>query len=94
MSFAFNSRDAIRSRLVALAVLGIMAVFAMPASASSSYSVICKHGKYDIDSRSEAQLKIAFGSSACIIRSFGFRSDAENYAKRNNMQPGQSCSCR
>ncbi len=56
--------------------------------------MICKHGKYDIDSRDEAQLKSAFGTSYCTIRRFGFRSDAENFSKNNGMQSGKSCSCR
>lgn len=81
-----------RVRLAAFVAGSCMLV--MAASAASAYSVICKHGKYDIDSRDEAQLKIAFGTSACTIRSFGYRTDAESFAKNNNMQPGKACSCR
>ncbi|MCZ8259192.1 MAG: hypothetical protein O9333_03570 [Beijerinckiaceae bacterium] len=77
------------SWLAGAAVLGLAA--STPAFA---YSVICKHGKFDIDSRSEQQLKIAFGTSYCTFRTFSYRSDAENFAKKNNMQPGKSCSCR
>jgi len=75
--------------LFAGAAIAVLA--AVPASA---YSVICKRGKYDVDSRSEQQLKIAFGSSYCTFRRFNYRSDAESFAKKNNMQPGKSCSCR
>lgn len=75
--------------LVAATVLA--SVLASPASA---YAVICKHGKYDIDSRDEAQLKIAFGTSYCTLRRFSLRSDAENFSRNNNMRAGRSCSCR
>lgn len=81
-----------RIRLPALAAAAIMAV--MAASPASAYAVICKSGKYDVDSRDETQLKIAFGTSYCTIRRFSYRSDAENFSKNNNMQPGKSCSCR
>lgn len=75
--------------LVALAVVGT--VLASPASA---YAVICRHGQFAIDSRDDAQLRIAFGTSFCTFRRFNFRSDAETFARNNNMQPGRSCSCR
>lgn len=84
-----SARSKIRSGALALAALSMLA-----ASPAFAYSVICKHGKYDIDSRDERQLKIAFGSSYCTFRTFSYRSDAENFAKKNNMQPGKSCSCR
>ncbi|MFY8041230.1 MAG: hypothetical protein ACOVN4_16425 [Bosea sp. (in: a-proteobacteria)] len=66
----------------------------LAASPVSAAAVICKSGKYDIDSRDETQLKIAFGTSYCIIRRFSFRLDAESFSKNNNMQPGKSCICR
>lgn len=50
--------------------------------------------EYDVDSRSQEQLKIAFGTSFCTFRTFSYRSDAENFAKKNNMDPGKSCSCK
>ncbi len=82
-----------RSRIRTLALAaGAAAVLA--ASPASAYAVICKHGKYDIDSRDEAQLKSAFGTSYCTMRRFSFRSDAESFARNNNMQAGRSCSCR
>lgn len=84
-----SARSKIRSGALALAALSMLA-----ASPAFAYSVICKHGKYDIDSRDERQLKIAFGSSYCTFRTFSYRSDAENFANKNNMQPGKSCSCR
>ena len=70
------------------------AFLVLAAAPASAYSVICKRGKYDVDSRSEQQLKIAFGSSYCTFRRFNYRSDAESFARKNNMQPGKSCSCR
>lgn len=83
----------IRSKIRARAAL-VSALAMLAATPAFAYSVICKHGKYDIDSRDERQLKIAFGSSYCTFRTFNYRSDAENFAKKNNMQPGKSCSCR
>jgi hypothetical protein len=82
----------LKIRLPALAAAAIVAVVA--ASPASAYALICKHGKYDIDSRDETQLKSAFGTSYCTMRRFSYRSDAENFAKNNSMQVGKSCSCR
>ena len=82
----------LKTRLPALAAVAIVAVLA--ASPASAYALICKHGKYDVDSRDEAQLKSAFGTSYCTMRRFSYRSDAENFSKNNNMQVGKSCSCR
>ena len=79
-------------RIPALAAGAILA--SAIASPANAYAVICKHGKYDIDSRDEAQLKIAFGTSYCTFRRFSFRSDAENVSRHNTMQVGRSCSCR
>jgi hypothetical protein len=79
-------------RLSAVGVAAFMTILA--ASPASAYAVICKYGKYDIDSRDEAQLKIAFGTSYCTMRRFSYRTDAENFSRNNNMQPGKPCSCR
>lgn len=85
-------RKTLMSRLPKLVAAATVAMIA--ASPAFAYSVICKHGKYDIDSRNEQQLKSAFGTSYCTIRTFSYRSDAENFSRNNNMQPGKSCSCR
>lgn len=82
----------VKFRLPVLAAAAVMCVVA--ASPANAYALICKHAKYDIDSRDEAQLKSAFGTSYCTMRRFGYRSDAENFSKNNNMQVGKSCSCR
>jgi hypothetical protein len=82
-----------RIRFSALATAAAILTF-MAATPASAYALICKHGKYDIDSRDEAQLKSAFGTSYCTMRRFSYRSDAENFSKSNNMQVGKSCSCR
>lgn len=79
-------------RLPVLAATAIMTLMAV--SPANAYAVICKSGRYDIDSRDEAQLRIAFGTSYCTIRRFSYRSDAENFSRNNNMRPGASCSCR
>jgi len=86
MTFASQVRPA---ALAATALFTLLAV-----SPASAYAVICKSGRYDIDSRDEAQLRSAFGTSYCTIRRFSYRSDAENFSRNNNMRPGTSCSCR
>jgi hypothetical protein len=79
-------------RLPALAAVALLSVIV--ASPASAYAVICKHGRFDIDTRDEAQLRIAFGTSYCTFRRFSYRMDAETFARNNNMQPGRTCSCR
>lgn len=79
-------------RPAALATAALLTLMAV--SPASAYAVICKSGRYEIDSRDEAQLRIAFGTSYCTIRRFSYRSDAENFSRNNNMRPGASCSCR
>lgn len=86
MAFASQVRP---TALVAAALFTVLAV-----SPASAYAVICKSGRYDIDSRDEAQLRSAFGTSYCTIRRFSYRSDAENFSRNNNMRPGTACSCR
>jgi hypothetical protein len=81
-----------RIRLSVMAAVAIMATIA--ASPASAYALVCKYGKYEVDSRDENQLKIAFGTSYCTLRRFSYRSHAEDFAKNNNMQPGKSCSCK
>jgi hypothetical protein len=82
-----------KPRIIAACLALILAGAFIP-SAAQAYAVICKHGRYDIDGRSDDQLRIAFGTSACVMRRFSFRGDAENFARNNNMRPGGSCSCR
>jgi hypothetical protein len=77
-----------------LPLIVLTAAMSLAAAAPAfAYAVICVHGKYDVDSRSDEQLKIAFGTSYCLIRRFDFRSSAEDWAKANNMKPGTKCSC-
>ncbi|MEI6159905.1 MAG: hypothetical protein WCP77_08740 [Roseococcus sp.] len=80
-------------RILTAALALLVVGMALPSTAQA-YAVICVHGKYDIDSRSDEQLRIAFGSSACLLRRFNYRGDAENFARNNNMRPGTACSCR
>lgn len=80
-----------RFRFPIAAALAAASLFA--AAPAFAYAVICVHGKYDVDSRDDAQLKSAFGTSYCLIRRFEFRSSAEDWAKANNMKPGTKCTC-
>jgi hypothetical protein len=79
-------------RVLAVAIVAII-TFSMTAPASA-HAVICKYNQFDIDSRDDNQLRILFGTSVCVFRRFSFRSDAESFARNNNMQPGRACSCR
>lgn len=80
------------TRLLLLAAITIGGVIA--ASPASAYAVICRSGQWDVDSRDDAQLRMAFGTSFCTIRRFSFRSHAEDFARNNGMTPGRACSCR
>lgn len=80
-----------RFRLPVAAAVAAAALFT--ATPAFAYAVICVHGKYDVDSRSDDQLKMAFGTSYCLIRRFDFRSTAEDWAKANGMKPGTKCTC-
>ena len=77
-----------------LAVAVVATIGATLATPASAYALICRHGQFDIDSRDEAQLRSAFGTSYCTFRRFSFRSDAETFARNNGMRPGGRCSCR
>jgi hypothetical protein len=75
-------------------IVAVLAVASLISAAPAfAYAVICVHGKYDVDSRNDEQLKLAFGTSYCLIRRFDFRSSAEDWAKANNMKPGTKCTC-
>jgi hypothetical protein len=73
-----------------LAVAGIIA----STSGALAYGVYCASNKIEIDSRSFDQMRIARGSGICMFGQFNFLTDAQNFARRNNMQPGAPCSCR
>lgn len=59
-----------------------------------AYGVYCANNRIEIDSRSFEQMRIARGSGICMFGQFSFLSDAQSFARRNNMQPGSRCSCR
>jgi heme/copper-type cytochrome/quinol oxidase subunit 3 len=82
-----------RTRMKAPTIVLAAAIALVASSPAFAYAVICVHGKYDVDSRDDAQLKMAFGTSYCLIRRFEYRSHAEDWAKANNMKPGTKCTC-
>ncbi|QCK86854.1 hypothetical protein E8L99_14370 [Phreatobacter aquaticus] len=63
-------------------------------SGALAYGVYCANNRIEIDSRSFDQMRIARGSGICAFGQFNYLSDAQNFARRNNMQPGATCSCR
>jgi hypothetical protein len=69
------------------------ALSALPAQAAGYY-VYCANNKIEVDSRDFSQMKIARGSGICQMGSFGFRMDAESFAKKNFGGVGGKCACR
>jgi hypothetical protein len=69
---------------------------AAPAAAqsTSSYYVYCANNRIEVDSRDPDQMRIARGSGVCMLGRFGFRMDAESFARNNFGGPGGRCSCR
>lgn len=84
----------ISSRTCLSAMAAVVVMTFMTASSANANALNCKYGKYEVEYRDENQLKILFGTSYCTIRRFSYRSDAENFARNNGMQPGRPCSCR
>lgn len=79
--------------VMGLAALAAVAAFALPAQASTQYTVYCANGKIEIDTRTPAEMKSQRG--ACpMSQGFNYRSDAESFAKKNFGGTGASCSCR
>jgi hypothetical protein len=76
----------------------VTAVFATALSAhtarAAGYYVYCVNNKIEVDSRDPAQMKTARGSGVCQMGSFGFRMDAESFAKKNFGGIGGKCACR
>jgi hypothetical protein len=68
--------------------------FVGAAAAQSHYYVYCASGRIEVDGRDPDQMRIARGSSVCMFGQFGYRMDAENFARRNFGGVGASCSCR
>ena len=83
-------------RRFAVAIIPAIALAGVIASTSVAfaYGVYCANEKIEIDSRSFEQMRIARGSGICAFGQFAYLSDAQNFARRNNMQPGSRCSCR
>jgi hypothetical protein len=64
------------------------------AAAQSHYYVYCANGRIEVDGRDPDQMRIARGSGVCMLGRFGFRMDAESFARRNFGGAGGRCSCR
>lgn len=66
-----------------------------PTAALANYYVYCANSRIEVDSRDPDQMRIARGSGVCQMGpTFGFLSDAQNFAQRNFGGAGRSCSCR
>ncbi len=73
----------------------IAAVLLAPTAAFASYYVYCARDRIEVDSRDPNQMRSARGSGVCQMGpTFGFLSDAQNFAQRNFGGAGRACSCR
>lgn len=71
------------------------AVLLMPVAALANYYVYCANDRIEVESRDPNQMRIARGSGVCQMGpTFGFLSDAQNFAQRNFGGAGRACSCR
>ncbi|MBX3499921.1 MAG: hypothetical protein KF889_10790 [Alphaproteobacteria bacterium] len=77
-----------------VAAIAIVLLAAPFGAHAAGYYVYCANNKIEVDSRDFNQMKSARGSGICQLSSFGFRSDAESFAKKNFGGPGKKCSCR
>ena len=80
---------------IALIAAAAIATMAAPFAASAAgYYVYCANSKIEVDSRDFNQMKSARGSGICQVGSFGYRMDAEGFAKKNFGGVGGKCACR
>jgi len=75
-------------------LLTMAAMLALSGAPALAYGVYCANSRIEVDSRSFEQMRIARGSGVCALGQFRFLSDAQNFARRNNLTPGTRCSCR
>ena len=80
-----------RIAIIAASIATMAAPFAAQAS---GYYVYCANSKIEVDSRDFNQMKSARGSGICQMGSFGYRMDAESFAKKNFGGVGGKCACR
>lgn len=80
-----------RIAIIAAAVALTTAPFTAQAA---GYYVYCANNKIEVDSRDFDQMKSARGSGICQMGSFGYRMDAEGFAKKNFGGVGGKCACR
>ena len=80
-------------RIILTAAAFFAVALSSPAQAAG-YFVYCANNKIEVDSRDPAQMKTARGSGVCQMGSFGFRMDAESFAKKNFGGIGGKCACR
>jgi hypothetical protein len=81
-------------RPIALACVALALTVAPFTAQASGYYVYCANNKIEVDSRDFSQMKTARGSGICQMGTFGFRMDAESFAKKNFGGAGGKCACR
>jgi hypothetical protein len=81
-------------RAIVIAAAFFLAALADFPAQAAGYYVYCANSKIEVDSRDPAQMKTARGSGVCQMGSFGFRMDAESFAKKNFGGVGGKCACR
>jgi len=81
-------------RIVIAAAASFAVVLSTLPAQAAGYYVYCANSKIEVDSRDPGQMKTARGSGVCQMGSFGFRMDAESFAKKNFGGVGGKCACR
>ena len=81
-------------RIIVIAAACLAVVLSPLSAQAAGYFVYCANNKIEVDSRDPAQMKTARGSGVCQMGSFGFRMDAESFAKKNFGGVGGKCACR
>ncbi len=78
---------------VVTVVLAVTTLWTGVAISKTQYSVYCANGKIEVDSRTFDQMKSARGSGTCQLKSFDYKMDADDYAKKQG-GAGASCKCK
>lgn len=73
--------------------MSITALWTGIAISKTQYSVYCANGKIEVDSRTLDQMKSARGSGTCQLKSFDYKMDADDFAKKQG-GVGASCKCK
>lgn len=66
---------------IVAAVLAL-SLFCATGAIAGKYYVYCANGKIEVDSRNPQQMKSARGSNTYVMSEFGYKTDADKFAKQ------------